>query len=463
LVIASTFLVVALASVSVATLVEARYPPLVTTALLAAAALIVERRRVALSGRLTASASYLPIVLALVICGALGGVIVSAVSILAQLSRPYVRWLVWTCTNAIAASVAGLAVLSLGEPSRSIQGLALAAVVAGACMVIASLVLATLTLAARAGPWRQIFRAGWTLIASAMAVYVPMVAALAYAYERMSIWALVIALPPIVAAQQLLALYRQQTDTAHRLAQAVQEAEATNERLESANNALAAKNRELEEANLSFAASLIVSLDARDHYTAGHSAAVAVYSRDVAREVGLSEDQQRRAYLAGLMHDIGKVGLPPGILEKAEALSPEEEELMKQHVLIGERILSPVRLFGSLAPAVRHHHERFDGEGYPDGLSGREIPVLARLVAVADAYNAMTSDRPYRSALAPLVAISQLRSVAGTQLDPVFATAFAGLLTIADPAYQVARRSEFFIDFERLADTALLSTALAGV
>src|SRR5207302_520853 len=150
------------------------------------------------------------------------------------------------------------------------------------------------------------------------------------------------------------------------------ELEEANSELEAVNAELGAKNRELEEVNLSFAASLIVSLDARDHYTAGHSAAVAVYSRDIIRRVGLPIDEQRRAYLAGLMHDIGKVGLPPGILEKASALSPDEEAMMQQHVLIGERILAPVRQFGDLAPAVRHHHERYDGQGYPNRVAGED-------------------------------------------------------------------------------------------
>jgi response regulator RpfG family c-di-GMP phosphodiesterase len=346
---------------------------------------------------------------------------------------------------------------------KAFSDLFLVSLVAGGVAVVLSLALATLTVALRRGPWRETFATGWSLIVWASTVYVPMVAGLGYAYTRASVWALFVALPPLVAAQQLLVLYFQQRDTAERLAQAVEAAEATNRQLEGANEELAAKNQELEDANLSFAASLIVSLDARDHYTAGHSAAVAVYSRDIARAAGLSADEQRFAYLAGLMHDIGKVGLPPGILEKAAALSPEEELMMQQHVVIGERIISPVRQFGRLAPAVRHHHERYDGDGYPDGLVAEAIPRLARIIAVADAYNAMTSDRPYRSALPPSVAIAQLRAVAGLQLDPVFANAFAAALAVADSAYQVARRGEFFIDFERLADAAVLSTALAGV
>jgi HD-GYP domain-containing protein (c-di-GMP phosphodiesterase class II) len=163
------------------------------------------------------------------------------------------------------------------------------------------------------------------------------------------------------------------------------------------------------------------------------------------------------------MHDIGKVGLPPGILEKATALSDDEQMLMQQHVVIGERILGPVRQFATLAPAVRHHHERFDGNGYPDRLCGGEIPVLARIIAVADTYNAMTSDRPYRPALPPDTASAYLEELASTQLDAEFAMALVRLLRDSDAAYRVARRAEFVIDFGRLGDGVPLAAALARV
>jgi HD-GYP domain-containing protein (c-di-GMP phosphodiesterase class II) len=163
------------------------------------------------------------------------------------------------------------------------------------------------------------------------------------------------------------------------------------------------------------------------------------------------------------MHDIGKVGLPPGILEKAAPLSSEEEAMMQQHVLIGERILAPVRQFGDLAPAVRHHHERYDGNGYPNRLAAGDIPLLARVIAVADTYNAMTSDRPYRPAMSPSAAMDALVQLAGTQLDPALAPILVGLLQEGDAGYQVARRSEFFIDFGRLGDTLPFADALAQV
>src|SRR4029079_15455124 len=127
-----------------------------------------------------------------------------------------------------------------------------------------------------------------------------------------------------------------------------------------------------------FATALVATLDARDRYTAGHAAAVAVYSRDIARRMGLSEDDQKLVHLCGLVHDIGKIGLPPGLLEKPGALTLEERRQMEQHPVIGERILTNVDDYAEIAKIVRHHHERVDGQGYPDGLLAEGIPLLSR-------------------------------------------------------------------------------------
>ena len=130
-------------------------------------------------------------------------------------------------------------------------------------------------------------------------------------------------------------------------------------------------NETLERANLQFAAALIATLDARDRYTAGHSAAVAIYSRDIAQRMGLTVEIRDQAYLCGLVHDIGKIGLPPGLLEKPGALTLEERRQMQEHSAIGERILAHVDEYSEIATIVRHHHERIDGQGYPDGLVRR--------------------------------------------------------------------------------------------
>ena len=169
-------------------------------------------------------------------------------------------------------------------------------------------------------------------------------------------------------------------------------------------------NETLERANLQFAAALIATLDARDRYTAGHSAAVAIYSRDIAERMGLPAEIRDQAYLCGLVHDIGKIGLPPGLLEKPGALTLDERRQMQEHSAIGERILAHVDEYSEIATIVRHHHERIDGQGYPDGLADEDIPLVSRIIAVADAYNAMTSDRPYRDAMPSRVARLQART-----------------------------------------------------
>src|SRR5207244_13297762 len=168
-----------------------------------------------------------------------------------------------------------------------------------------------------------------------------------------------------------------------------------------------------------------------DRYTAGHSAAVAVYSRDIAKRMALSEEQQRLVHLCGLVHDIGKVGLPPGLLRKAVALTLEERRQMEQHPAIGERILSKVEDYSDIARIVRHHHERVDGLGYPDNLRDDEIPLLSRIIAVADAYNAMTSDRPYRDAMPSRVARRRLSQAGDSHFDPTVVAQFGCVLACA--------------------------------
>jgi putative nucleotidyltransferase with HDIG domain len=202
-------------------------------------------------------------------------------------------------------------------------------------------------------------------------------------------------------------------------------------------------NRQLERTGLSFATALVATLDARDQYTAGHSAAVAIYARDIAERMGLSENEQRLAHMCGLVHDIGKIGLPPGLLEKPGALTLEERRQMEKHSEIGERILAKVDTYAEIAKIVRHHHERIDGEGYPDRIAGDEIPLLARIIAVADAYNAMTSDRPYRDAMPSRVARMRLAQAVESQFDTSVVAAFEALLVSADEAYRSGTRDDF--------------------
>jgi putative nucleotidyltransferase with HDIG domain len=249
-----------------------------------------------------------------------------------------------------------------------------------------------------------------------------MVAVLAYSYLTISPWSVALFAIPAVAAQRLLLVYRQQRETAE---------------------ALGTANARLARANLSFATALVATLDARDRYTAGHSAAVAIYARDIAKRMGLSESEQERAHLCGLVHDVGKIGLAAGLLEKPGALSLEERRQMEQHSVIGERILRNVDDYGEIAAIVRHHHERVDGHGYPDQLVGDGIPLIARIIAVADGYNAMTSDRPYRDAMPSRVARLRLAQSVEAQFDTSVVAAFEAILAGASEEYRLGRGVEF--------------------
>jgi diguanylate cyclase (GGDEF)-like protein/putative nucleotidyltransferase with HDIG domain len=169
---------------------------------------------------------------------------------------------------------------------------------------------------------------------------------------------------------------------------------------------------------------LVATVDAKDHYTRAHSEDVTAHALFLAQAMGLGDEERRLLRLAGLLHDIGKVGVPDGILRKPGPLTDLEFEIVKQHVALGDAIVGAVPQLTEVRSAVRHHHERWDGDGYLDGLAGEEIPALARVLAVADAYSAMTTTRPYRKALTPEVALARVAKAAGSQLDPVPAMIF---------------------------------------
>lgn len=202
-------------------------------------------------------------------------------------------------------------------------------------------------------------------------------------------------------------------------------------------------NATLEQTNLELTESLVNALDARDPYSAGHSVAVAVYARDIASEMGLSERDVQRVYFSGLLHDIGKIAVSDAVLRKPAALTDEEFREIERHPVVGATILSPSKMLQELLPGVRHHHERMDGRGYPDRLVGESIPLDARILAVADAYNAMTSSRPYRDAMPPELAIKILVQNQGTQHDTYIVSTFIRVLEARDADYAVARGGEF--------------------
>jgi putative nucleotidyltransferase with HDIG domain len=395
---------------------------------LAIVAAVAERSSVRLSSTIEESISALPMLFAAVLFGPLAALIVAAASMLGDFTSPYLRWGIYTSSRAITASIVGWVAIATSHSfdSRAL-GLAVSTLVAAVVAQAFDAMFAAVTVyLRRRGSMVETARLLMPVAVAAVPLYAPLVALLAIAYDLLSAWATMLFFVPALAAQRLYTLYHEQ----RRLTDGLTEA-----------------NEQLERANLSFAAALVATLDARDQYTAGHSGAVAIYSRDIARRMGLSDTEQQKVHVAGLVHDIGKIGLPPGLLEKEGPLTLEERRVMQSHSEIGERILANLETYREIAEIVRHHHERVDGNGYPDGLVESETPLLSRIIAVADAYNAMTSHRPYRDAMPSRVARLRLAQAVGTQFDTSVVAAFEAILATTDEAYRLGQSDEFDLGF----------------
>ena len=189
------------------------------------------------------------------------------------------------------------------------------------------------------------------------------------------------------------------------------------------------KTAKLESLSLQVVQALAKTVDAKDSYTNGHSERVADYSREIAKRYGYDEDRQEEIYMMGLLHDVGKIGVPDQVINKPARLTDEEFSMIKQHPAKGAEILKTVSEMPKLVTGARWHHERFDGKGYPDGLKGEDIPEEARIIAVADAYDAMTSTRSYRALLAQDIVKGEIEKGMGTQFDPKFAKIMIEMIT----------------------------------
>ena len=426
---AALVLAVALLSVALAADSHGLGAPLWMVGVLAAVAFLAERQSVHLLANLQTSVSALPILFAAVVFGPYAAMIVAGCALLTDLGAPYTRWIVWTASRALVAGAAGLAAASLMHADASFGGLLLAVGATSCVEATGDMLVNALTISLRrTGSFIQTMQAMTRLVMSTVPLYTPLISVLAYSYIELSPWTVLLFFVPALAAQRLLILYQEQGRLVVDLG---------------------AANQRLEHANLSFASALVATLDARDRYTAGHSAAVAIYARDIAVRLELPEDQQQLVHLAGLVHDVGKIGLPPGLLEKPGALTLEERRQMEEHSAIGERILANVADYREIATIVRHHHERWDGNGYPDGLAGEQIPLISRIIAVADAYNAMTSGRPYRDAMPSRVARLRLAQAADTQFDTHVVAAFEAILAGASETYLSGARADFAVEFGR--------------
>ena len=384
---------------------------------LAAVAMAAECSSVRLTSHIETSISFLPFVFTAVAFGPLAALVVGALGNLGILKPPYLRWVVYTPARALTGAAAGFAAFIVAPSgAHSFPSIFVATFAAACANLFVDLLLNFGTMRVRrVGNIGDFFRSSGPLVIISLPFYVPIVAFLAYGYRIYSLWVVVFFLLSALALQRLVQLYQEQRDAVQRYAEG---------------------NEQLRRANLSFASALVATLDARDQYTAGHSASVAMYATDIARRMGLPEEQQHLAHVCGLVHDIGKVGLPAGLLEKPGPLTREERRRMEEHASIGERILRNVDTYAEIASVVRHHHERVDGEGYPDGLHGPVIPLLSRIIAVADAYDAMTSDRPYRAAMPSYIARLRLAQAVESQFDTTVVAAFEAILASSPESYR---------------------------
>jgi putative nucleotidyltransferase with HDIG domain len=399
-------------------------------------AVVAERQTVRLTANLQLSVAFLPLLFVAVVFGPLAAALIGAVTVLPDLRRPFTRWVIWTANRTLIGGFAGIAALQVMGGGASTFGRILAATSAAAVVDFGlDFILNGATLVLRGtGSIRDLARTTGPVALAGIPLYTSLVGVLAYSYIAFTPWSAALFFIPALAAQRLFVMYREQREALSELGEA---------------------NDRLERANLSFATALVATLDARDRYTAGHSAAVAIYSRDIAARMGRGTQEQNLVHLCGLVHDIGKIGLPAGLLEKPGALTLEERRLMEDHAAIGERILSKVEDYTEIAQIVRHHHERVDGLGYPDGLSGDEIPLLAKIISVADAYDAMTSDRPYRDAMPSRVARLRLAQAVESQFDTSIVAAFEAILTGSSEEYRAGRRDDFTLETQRAHQPAL--------
>jgi putative nucleotidyltransferase with HDIG domain len=387
---------------------------------LAALAALAEQNSIKLSNRTEESVSLLPTIFAAVAFGPLAAALVGAASMVGDLvprsNSPVQvqRWAVYTSTRTLSGAATGVAAMFCAERVNSALG----------AIVFATFVATVIANALDLGfgltahwlrqvgdPWVFIRTLGPMVLAS-MTVSMPVIAIVAYSFETFSSWTLPLFLVPALAAHRSFTLYHRQR-------------ELTSD--------LIAVNQRLEQATWSFASALVATVEARDEYTAGHSTSVASYARKIAERMGLTAEERDLAHLAGLVHDVGKVGLPPSLLEKRGPLTLDERRQMELHSEIGERILANIDAYSEISRIVRHHHERIDGQGYPDGLRGSEIPLIARIIAVADAYDAMTSDRPYRDAMPSRVARLRLAQAVESQFDTTVVAAFEAILATERP------------------------------
>jgi diguanylate cyclase (GGDEF)-like protein/putative nucleotidyltransferase with HDIG domain len=323
------------------------------------------------------------------------------------------------------ASLAAAGVFGAAGASGLGSALGVAGVFAGTAYFLVNMGLVSMALSLEGVErWVSVFRERFAWLTLHYVVYGFISGVMAIAYEAAGLYALAVFAVPLVLMRKTQAAYISHTQrSAHKLRQAAETIQTQNVSLEQA-------NRLLKERSTAAMESLSATVDARDSYTAGHSRRVQQLALAIGREMGLSQVELDLLGHAALFHDIGKLAIPDAILLKPASLTSEEWSLMQRHAEEGARIIDRLGFLGDAVPAIRHHHERFDGTGYPERLKGEEIPLGARIIHVADALDSMLTTRIYRAARPPAEALAELKRASGSQFCPRTVAALDRILPI---------------------------------
>ena len=399
-------------------------------------AIVADEMSVEVSDHVTLNAGNLPILLAIMFTGRLPAIglaiIVGLWGAWRENSRAVV---VYNTANLIIAVLVASSVFDALMRPLGVQldqvtiGLLLAAAAAAVVFEATNLVLLSVGMRVKyQRPFRAFWREEMPPFVRSLGVLLLLGLAIAALYAAAGIIAVALLFVPLFAAQYMFKLL-------------VREKEHVARQTELSDQYL--------EMNIGLAAAMVVLLDSKDEYTAQHSAAVAMYCRDMATALELPEEEAEALHFAGLLHDLGKVGVPDAVLRKTQTLDEEEWEFIRQHPEKGAEVLSHLAAYQEVADIVRFHHERLDGSGYPLGIRADAIPELSKVLAVADSYHAMTSDRPYRGARSSFEALKELRLMSGTTLEPAYVEILAKVLRDKDLAYRDGSSTDFMGEYER--------------
>lgn len=399
-------------------------------------ALVAESLAVEFSDRMTLTASNLPIVLAVMFLGPAPALVVAGVSGLWGFWRERSAFIaLFNLSNYVLAAGMACGAFLLLEALWGFEQHALSAglLVAGALAAVTyeSANLAVIGVGSTLMYGRSLatyWKAELPPFARSLAVLTALGLMTAALYAKAGLVAVVLLFIPLFASQYMFKLLAREKEHV-----------ATQKQL----------SDQYLEMNIGLAAAMVVLLDSKDEYTAQHSAAVAMYCRDMAQMLGLPEEDAEALHLAGLLHDLGKVGTPDAVLRKTSTLSEDDWEYIRQHPGKGAEVLSHLAAYQDVADIVQYHHERLDGSGYPDGVTGERIPELSKILAVADSYHAMTSDRPYRPARSSFDALKELRKAAGVSLEARYVEVLARMLRDKDLAYREGTVTDFMGEYER--------------